>query len=1148
MRSVSKRGALAVALLTGVGLVSVGPGTASAVPASSAGTTSNVIVVLHNQHDDLTISKGRQSARVTANRHDESSAISAARTHGARNLRGFDTVNAYAATVTPAQQSAIAADPAVAAIYPDLPITKAPLQGRDKGAGGTSKPVPPTNSATCSTDPSKPSLEPEALQVTNTAFQDRTTPQAQNLYTGAGVKVAFLADGLDINNPDFIRADGSHVFVDYQDFSDEGPNAPSSSAEAFGDASAIAAQGLHTYNIADFAPNSAASSNCDITIRGMAPGASLVGLKVFGNSDTAPTSRFIQAIDYAVNTAGVDVINESFGSNPFPDNNNDPITLADDAAVDAGVTVVASSGDAGTTNTIGSPGTGSKIISVAATTIFRSYLQEGGFGSQLSNGTYLSNNISSLSSGGVTQGGQVPDLAAPGDSGWALCTPNPDIYLDCSNTAGDPSSIQDFGGTSQSSPLVAGAAALVIQAYESTHHGVRPTPALVKRLLTGTAQDLGHPAYEQGAGLVNSLAAVKAAASWADSTATPKIKGAALVVDKTQLSPQGYPGSIQVEKLAVRNVSTRTQLVRSTARTLGTPVSAAYGSVTLNTATAPTYIDQYGIARSYVERDFTVPAKKDRLDVSFATPSAPAAPRVILIDPTGAYAAYSLPQGAGNYGHVDVRYPKGGQWKAYFAVSRATGFNGPFLYSATTENYTSAGVATPVVIPGGATRTVYVAARLPSQPGDESASVQLTTDTGLVTSVPMTLRSIVPPKNTTFTGVFTGGNGRESFPEQSQVYAVDVPKGKKDLGIGVTWNDPNQTFVGVLTAPDGQVYSQQSNQDVDAAGDAVRGNAFEIYRRDPAPGRWTLSVFTGVVSGLELQQPFTVRVAYNTVKVSADLPTSTRTKLAAGHAVQVPVKITNTGVAPQTYFADGRLDAVGDLPLAEQSGVAQPIPLPVPAGVTPVWLVPTQTPKLTFAATADQPVNLDVFSDGWGEPELYSAAIGNGATVNVNAAQVTPGFWAADIGQSGPFGDGGATPGTVSVTATAHTQLFDPNVTSNAVGDIWLQGIATAAPDPTILDRIKAGAVARAKAGSAISGAVALESAQVSSRSSSNPASSGPGPVYLQPGESATIMVTITPSGAKGSKVTGHLYVDDFNYFNYDGDELIDLPYAYSIK
>ena len=86
-------------------------------------------------------------------------------------------------------------------------------------------------------------LEPEALQVTNTAFSDTSTPQAQSIVDGTGIKVAFIADGLDINNPDFIRANGQHVFVDYQDFSGDGLSAPTGAAEAFGDASAIAAQG-----------------------------------------------------------------------------------------------------------------------------------------------------------------------------------------------------------------------------------------------------------------------------------------------------------------------------------------------------------------------------------------------------------------------------------------------------------------------------------------------------------------------------------------------------------------------------------------------------------------------------------------------------------------------------------------------------------------------------------------------------------------------------------------------------------------------------------------------------------------------------------------------------------------------------------------
>ena len=1125
LKRTTRAGLLAMGL-TGL-VVASAPMSGTAAPAV-AGDRKPVIVILKNQHPELPV-KSAKAARKATTQSDQAPLVDQARQSGGTDVKNFSIVNGFSAKLSKTEVDRLSADPNVAGVVPDRMVRINPLSKQDKASIKAQAAITPTDHfipGSCPTDPAKPLLEPEALQTTHTEYLDPKLPQAHNIVDGTGVKVGWIADGIDIHNPDFQRADGSPVFVDYQDFSGTDPDLGGSGAEAFGDASAIAAQGRQTYDLSNFV-NSAhpLPVGCNVRIKGMAPGASMVGINVFGSSNFAINSVIIQAIEYAVTVDNVDVLNESFGGNAYPTDGLDPTALADDAAVAAGVTVVASTGDSGPFNTIGSPAVDPNVISAAAVTNYRLMAQTGYAGTRTFATSFASDNNSSISSGGITALGRVPDLVAPGEDGWAVCTADPVRFAGCTNFKnGGPSNIEDFGGTSQSSPFIAGAAALVIQAYKQSHGGVRPTPALVKQILTSSATDLGLPASQQGAGELNTYRAVNLAMSIKDSNGSPTRKGDGLFVTAgngdTQLTAVGTANSQQDLTLKVTNDGAFTQTVSGHGRILGTTLSDVKSSIAIDitSPTSPSFLDGIAspagpVTRRYATTTFKVPIGADHLMGQYAFPGAGANGtsliRLALIGPNGEYEVHSLPQGVGNHGQVDVRYPAPGTWTAvFFASASAAGFHGNVAYEFTSTKYKDFGDVSPrtQTIAPGQTVTFHVKARLPDDAGDLSAAVELDTPLHTRTSIPLTLRTLLSTHNDggAFSGSVVGGNGRSVQGAQTQAYFLDVPKGKKDLGIDLTLKtDPNQQVFAALMGPDHQVMSLSTNQTIDeSTGDVVSVKSLQGYVRAPAPGRWTLFLnVNGPVSGTALKIPFTGHLRYDLVDVHAS-GVPQHASVAAGKPITVRVSVKNTGAAPTMYFADPRLTTLADYPLVALPGTSPTLDLPFPStAIGPIWLVPTESTIFTVEQSSTIPADFDLAALNSGVPEAYGASQGLTAISTVTADRVTQGPWSADPTPLGPTN--GPVTGSATLNAQVRTQAFD-GAASSTTGDLWFA--ATQASPPAFA------------------------------------------PLVLQPGQSGTITVTITPTGAKGSKVSGVLYVNTFSDFLLSGDDIAAIPYSYTIR
>jgi hypothetical protein len=1093
----------------------------SSAAAQNQSSANRVIVVFKNQERSLPATRKLISQRKSAIQGIQAPILSQLSSSGAKNVRSFDVLNAVSATVSKGEESQLKSNPAVSAVVPDQIIRLAPV-GRAAQGSAVGTPIPPPP-GTCLPS-NQAQLEPQALSQIHADDQSHGPGTARSLgITGAGVTVGFIADGLDTDNQDFIRANGQHVFTDFEDFTGEGTNVPTGGGEGFLDASSIAAQGLHTYNIQNYS-DLPLSQPCNIRIEGVAPGASLVGLSIFGAEDSGFNSEFLNAINYAVTTDHVNVLNESLGSNLYPDDaaSLDLIKQANDAAVAAGTTVTVSSGDAGVTSTIGSPSTDPNVISAGATTTYQLDSQTGYGGARFPGVSgWLDNNISSFSSGGFEQNGRTIDVAAPGELNWALCSTDTNMYGDCFNYAGQPSPVQATGGTSESAPLTAGVAALVIQSYEITHQGQAPSPAVIKQIITSTADDIGAPAEQQGAGLLNAFQAVEAAASYKTTTVNPTPLGQTLLTSQSQLNAIDAPGTAEALHETITNNGASSEMLSLTGRTIGTYVSVGSKSVNIGGLGTKTITDWQGITDNYQKVTFTVPAGENRLNAAISYKNASqtnlaARVRMTLVDPTGKQADYDVPQGDGNYGDSQITNPAAGTWTAYIYSrdKKDGGTTGNVVFNASVAKYASFGTVTPssVTLAPGQSQPVTLQVTTPAQPGDAAGSIVISDAGAQTTSIPVTLRSLIPAGSQSFINVLTGGNGRAVNTGQMFTYQLDLPAGDPELNADIAVKNAANVFDAWLVSPSGEAIGFSANQIPISNPPGYKDEpGAQLHVLSPAAGRWTLIVlFAPQVAGNAIESPFSVSTNQTSVPVTSTggLPNSAATTLTAGKPHTFQIKIKNTGAEPELYFPDARLPGSTNLLLGALGGATTTTPVTVNSNI-PIYLVPTHTTAIGAQAFTNGSGQIMFDTEApTGDPDIGSN-VGTSVSASFADNPISPGIWDVLPEDAGAFGAAPGPSEAVTTAMAATTSPFDRTVTANT-GDLWSAG--------------------------------------------ANPASLAKfNPIQTGPNGTATIPVTITPVGPPGTKVTGTLYIDDANllvfqrFTSLNGDEVAAIPYSYTV-
>jgi len=210
--------------------------------------------------------------------------------------------------------------------------------------------------------------------------------------------------------------------------------------------------------------------------QGIAPEANLISIKVLSDKGKGKSSQIIEGIQWAVDnkqTYNIRAMNISIGGTAWIGDGWDPMARAAGRAMERGIFVAVAAGNSGPdAKTIETPGISEAVCTVANL--------HGHFTPDRGDDT-----ISESSSRGPTKfsGNAKPDVAAPGT--W---------ITSCDRWEGYTS----MSGTSMASPMVAGTAALLIQAKPSLNG-----PEVKRILMDGAAPLPDVPSTAQGWGMID---------------------------------------------------------------------------------------------------------------------------------------------------------------------------------------------------------------------------------------------------------------------------------------------------------------------------------------------------------------------------------------------------------------------------------------------------------------------------------------------------------------------------------------------------------------------------------------------------------------------------------------------------------------------